>query len=217
MCLFDMTPMQSWGAKCGKGQLLWEDEGYLWWLCTTASFLLHSREWPGGAGLPWAGFNTWTQAVVFTAVVTWQGLDAEIQGTSCCLLEVHRKMQDSVLDAFLRSGFKVIGNWFTSAEAEVSKTVNVTNDPHTAQNKVQKWSPGDMASGRVWLHKKMCLHQLVITAWLRYSPVSVGTTHTQRPLQGKVPTTTCTRVKVNNCACFSSWELSHLYHTAFIA
>lgn len=72
---------------------------------------------------------------MFTAVVTWQGLDAEIQGTSCCLLEVHRKMQDSMLDAFLRRGFKVIGNWFTSAE--VSKTVNVSNDPHSVQNKVQ--------------------------------------------------------------------------------
>lgn len=75
-----------------------------------------------------------------------------------------QKVTRPCVRSFLRKGFKVIGSWLTSAEAEVSKTVNVTNHPHAAQNKVKKWSSGDMASGRVWLHKKMCLHQLVFMA-----------------------------------------------------
>lgn len=107
-------------------------------------------------------------------------------------------------------------SWLTSAEAEMSKPENVANHPHAAQNKAKNWLPGDMVSGRVWLHKKMCLHKLVIRAWLTYSPASMGTMHTERPLQGKVPTTTCPRIKVSNCACFSLWGLS-LYHTAFTA
>lgn len=119
MALFNMPPMQSRGRKCGKGQLLWEDEGYLWWHCTTDSFPLHSREWPGRAGLLWAGFHIWTPPAVFTAVVTpRQGLDAEIQ---LLPIKVHKK-EPSLYDAFLRKGLKVTGRWLTSPEAEVSKT-----------------------------------------------------------------------------------------------
>lgn len=156
ICLFNMPPMQSWGS-------VWQRTAALggWRLpsVTLYHWLFHSAlqemAWWSWAATGWLSHLD-TSISVYSSSYTMARSGWWDPGHQQLPIIRSQKVIRLCVRFFPRKGFKVIARWLTSAEAEVSKTVNVTNHPHAARNKVKKWSAGDMASGRVWLHKKMC-------------------------------------------------------------